>query len=1113
MDGPERKTVTISATAKNDQGVTDPSNKPLTIEDDDEAAVTLALSADSIEEDGGVSTVTASLDRASSEQIVVTISTASAYTLSTNRRLTIPKGETASTGVVALEAVDNDIDADDATVMVSGSNSLDVTGVELTIRDDDTRGVTVKPTELTVIEGSSDTYTYTVVLDSEPRDTDMVTVEVMKTASSDADVSVSPSRLTFTASNWKQPKPVRVSAQDDLDAEDDTARIIHTVSGGDYEGETADAVTVTVEDKEDDSTAVILTVNRDVPESSTGTDVRVTGRLNGAPRTQETVVTVMVTPGTAQAADFTAVSSFDLTIPANAEDETATFTLTPVNDTMDEPDETVTVDGSTTVGLTVTATTVTITDNDDPPTVTLELSADAISENNGVSEVTATLNHPSSEETEVEVAAAAVPPAGSGDFTLSGTFLTIRAGETESRGSATLRAVDNNTDDRDKQVTVTGRATNTQGVRATTVGPVTVTITDDDPPEVAGDAAPGYVEGGTGPVATYTASNPDPRNISIRWDLEGADKDAFTIRNGVLSFQMPPDYEDPTNIDQEYAVTVQASDGTFTGELAVIVTVEDALGMVRLSSSQPRVGRELTATVSENLDDVDEVTQWCWERSLLSAFPPADTHRITCTFTNLTTTATYTPVDADLGHYLRATARYSDSQGTPKAAAVAAVTAASVLARPMSRPPGGGPPSGGGPPGGGGGPPGGGGGGGPACAEDLHGNQPTQATHITLATPTTGAICPAADVDYFTATAPGRGLVFVETTGRVNTRGTIWQDRETLASGATGRQQDDRLGALVQAGTVVVAVQGRGGTTGDYDVVVTFVQGYLENPGADSFQSGVGVLSGWVCDADMVEIELNGIPQEAAYGTERLDTLRACGDTDNGFGLLFNWNLLRDGEHEVVALVDGVELDRATVTVTTLGQEFLRGVTGTCEAADFPVMGERATLVWQQTSQNFVIAEGSPPAGATPGRTSSLTGFLENSGHNSFQSGVRVLSGWVCDADTVELAIGTAGRQVAAYGTERVDTAGVCGDTDNGFGLLFNWNLLGEGEHDVVAFVDGAELGRAVVRVTTVGEGAEEEFLRGAEGECVVEDFPRLGQSVLLEWQQNSQNFVITDIE
>ena len=119
-----------------------------------------------------------------------------------------------------------------------------------------------------------------------------------------------------------------------------------------------------------------------------------------------------------------------------------------------------------------------------------------------------------------------------------------------------------------------------------------------------------------------------------------------------------------------------------------------------------------------------------------------------------------------------------------------------------------------------------------------------------------------------------------------------------------------------------------------------------------------------------------------------------------------------------------------------------------------------------------------------------------------------MLSGWVCDADTVELAIGTAGRQVAAYGTERLDTAGVCGDTDNGFGLLFNWNLLGDGEHEVVAFVDGVELGRATVRVTTLGA----EFLRGVEEECTVTDFPSPGETVTLEWQQNSQNFVITNV-
>ena len=292
------------------------------------------------------------------------------------------------------------------------------------------------------------------------------------------------------------------------------------------------------------------------------------------------------------------------------------------------------------------------------------------------------------------------------------------------------------------------------------------------------------------------------------------------------------------------------------------------------------------------------------------------------------------------------------------------------------------------------------------------------------------------------------------------------------------------------------------------------VVGYLENPGPHSFQSGIGVISGWVCEAEEIVIELTSEAGEggrfaAGYGTERRDTQGECGDTDNGFGLLFNWNLLGDGTHSVVALVDGLEWSRTTVTVTTLGEEFVRGAEGECLVPDFPLAGETALLTWQQNSQNFVIAEGTAPAGTTNRAGLIDIGFLENPGHNSFQSGVRVISGWVCDADTVELAIGTAGRQGAAYGTERLDTLGVCGDTDNGFGLLFNWNLLGDGEHTVVAWVDGIELGRATVRVTTLGA----EFLRDVEGECVVEDFPMPGETVLLEWQQNSQNFVITDME
>ena len=405
---------------------------------------------------------------------------------------------------------------------------------------------------------------------------------------------------------------------------------------------------------------------------------------------------------------------------------------------------------------------------------------------------------------------------------------------------------------------------------------------------------------------------------------------------------------------------------------------------------------------------------------------------------------------------------------------------------------------------------GGGGGGGPNQVD--HGNTPAQATPVTLDPTRTasvpGQINTAADMDYFSAAVPHAGVLVVETSGPTATVGTVWQAGEELATAARGGVgQNFRLSVRVAPGPVVFAVEGNGQQTGRYTLQVTFLPGFLENPGAASFQSGIGLISGWTCDADEVEIVLNGEPQEAAYGTARLDTEAMCGDSDNGFGLLFNWNLLGDGEHEVVALVDGVELDRATVTVTTLGTEFLRDVTGTCTAADFPTGDETVTLAWQQTQQNFVIVDGMPPTGENrTGRAG--VGYLENPGPNSFQSGIGVLSGWVCEGAEVIIELNGA-PQPAAYGTERLDTLAACGDTANGFGLLFNWNLLGEGEHEVVAFVDSEELGRATVRVTTLGV----EFLRGVTGECTVEDFPMLGETVTLEWQQNSQNFVVTDVE
>ena len=123
------------------------------------------------------------------------------------------------------------------------------------------------------------------------------------------------------------------------------------------------------------------------------------------------------------------------------------------------------------------------------------------------------------------------------------------------------------------------------------------------------------------------------------------------------------------------------------------------------------------------------------------------------------------------------------------------------------------------------------------------------------------------------------------------------------------------------------------------------------------------MISGWVCEAEKIEIVFNGNAADrwrVGYGTRRTDTQKECGDINNGFGLLFNWNLLGDGEHTVAAFVDGVELGRASVTVTTLEEEFLRDAGGAFTLPGFPGADIAVKIQWQEAQQNFVITEFMP---------------------------------------------------------------------------------------------------------------------------------------------------------
>jgi PhoPQ-activated pathogenicity-related protein len=130
----------------------------------------------------------------------------------------------------------------------------------------------------------------------------------------------------------------------------------------------------------------------------------------------------------------------------------------------------------------------------------------------------------------------------------------------------------------------------------------------------------------------------------------------------------------------------------------------------------------------------------------------------------------------------------------------------------------------------------------------------------------------------------------------------------------------------------------------------------LESPQQSAYESGVGLIRGWICNANKVEVQIdNGARQQVAYGTTREDTAQVCGDTNNGFGYTFNWNRLSNGSHTVRAFADGTEFGNASFTVSTLGEEYLQGATGQYVLPNFPQAGKKVTLRWSEPHQNFVI--------------------------------------------------------------------------------------------------------------------------------------------------------------
>ena len=130
----------------------------------------------------------------------------------------------------------------------------------------------------------------------------------------------------------------------------------------------------------------------------------------------------------------------------------------------------------------------------------------------------------------------------------------------------------------------------------------------------------------------------------------------------------------------------------------------------------------------------------------------------------------------------------------------------------------------------------------------------------------------------------------------------------------------------------------------------------LESPAHQTVVSGIGFISGWKCGASNITVTIDGGEHiSVAMGQPRADTRPICGTTDNGFIQQINWALVGDGEHEAVAYDNGVEFDRATFTVGSTGEEFLKGAMRRQVLENFPAPGETTILEWNESTQHFEI--------------------------------------------------------------------------------------------------------------------------------------------------------------
>jgi predicted secreted protein len=236
----------------------------VTVLDDDTAGIIVSPTSLAVSEPNGSAAFTIRLSSEPMANVIIGLSRSSTECSIPISQVVLNAGNWLAGVQVTVSAVDDYVDDDTQTCIVQTAltssadpkySNVNPNDVTVSVADDDTAGIAVSPTTLTISEpnGSSG---FTIRLNSLPTSS----VYVPLTSSDSTECSISRSYVWLTSGNWSSGVQVTVSAVDDPVADGTQTCLVQTGQSAsddlNYEGLDADDVTVYVQD--DDTAGVVV---------------------------------------------------------------------------------------------------------------------------------------------------------------------------------------------------------------------------------------------------------------------------------------------------------------------------------------------------------------------------------------------------------------------------------------------------------------------------------------------------------------------------------------------------------------------------------------------------------------------------------------------------------------------------------------------------------------------------------------------------------------------------------------------------------------------------------------------------------------------------------------